>query len=200
MLMGVAAASCSASNSVVGGVTPDAATVNDLGDQDVSAVVDSGIDAPDVVTAMDAPVDASRCGPGQLECGGNCVSSEVDPANCGACGRACADTERCTAGACVTACAGSQTACPVADADGGARGNVCVLTDTDRSNCGACGRVCPAGQVCSSGMCTTTCSELLVTCTGDTGAFCADTRRDPLNGGSCGRACAPGRPATRGAA
>ena len=42
-------------------------------------------------------------------------------------------------------CTTGQTAC----------NNVCVDTRTSRDHCGACGTVCPGGQVCAAGVCTT---------------------------------------------
>jgi hypothetical protein len=172
---------------------------------DGASVVGSGNPRPgdggflDVVsvdaTSKDAArPDVSRCAPGQLECNGTCLSVAIDPANCGACGRRCADIERCVEGACRVSCPGSQIACPVPVGDSGVTSPVCVSLDTDRNQCGACGTRCGAGQVCSNGMCTTTCAELLSTCSDAMGtAYCADLRRDPQNCGSCGRGCAPGQ-------
>jgi hypothetical protein len=68
----------------------------------VGSARDAGIDAP---VALDVPIDVqakprdtvtdvSRCSTGQRECNGLCVSVAIDPANCGACGTRCADTER----------------------------------------------------------------------------------------------------------
>lgn len=44
------------------------------------------------------------CPADQVDCGGLCAATAVDPANCGACGRACATGEACRAGTC-TDCA-----------------------------------------------------------------------------------------------
>jgi streptogramin lyase len=168
----------------------------------VGSARDAGIDA---MVAVDAPLDVqakprdtvtdvSRCSTGQRECNGLCVSVAIDPANCGACGTRCADTERCVEGQCRVSCPGSQIACPVAVGDAGMTTPLCVSLDTDRNHCGACGVRCGPGQVCSNGMCTTSCAELLTTCSDPmTGAYCADLRRDPRNCGECGRGCAPGQ-------
>jgi hypothetical protein len=58
--------------------------------------------------ASDEICAAGRCAPPpcdtpHLLCGGACVDAEVDPANCGGCGRACAAGEACVRGACVEA-------------------------------------------------------------------------------------------------
>jgi subtilase family serine protease len=43
-------------------------------------------------------------------------------------------------------CVGGTTKC----------GTVCVDTKKDPANCGACGTVCPSGQVCTASVCTLT--------------------------------------------
>lgn len=64
-------------------------------------------------------------------------------------------------------------------------GGACVAVGTDNANCGACGRVCAAGTMCSGGSCSVTCSGGLTLC----GSTCSDITRDVLNCGICGRAC-----------
>ena len=44
------------------------------------------------------------CGAGLLACGGACVDPGQDPANCGACGTACAAGQVCDVGECATSC------------------------------------------------------------------------------------------------
>lgn len=68
---------CTDGASVVGG--PADSAVNDLGG--IDSGFDGGIDA-----GFDAGTDGPRCGPAQIACNGMCVSSAVDPGNCGACG------------------------------------------------------------------------------------------------------------------
>jgi choice-of-anchor A domain-containing protein len=74
-------------------------------------------------------------------CGGACVETATDAANCGACGNACASGSTCSGGIC--------SAC-----DGTLCGGSCVATATDAANCGACGNACAAGSTCSAGACT----------------------------------------------
>ncbi len=74
-------------------------------------------------------------------CGGACVETATDAANCGACGNACAAGSTCTAGTCST-CTGTMC------------GGACVATATDAANCGACGNACAAGSTCDAGACT----------------------------------------------
>lgn len=86
------------------------------------------------------------------------IDTAIDPDNCGACGIVCeADNA-------VTGCAGG--ACTVAMCDAGFDdcdgdfSNGCELpVSDDDMNCGACGNVCPAGEGCNSGTCTTPVAE-----------------------------------------
>jgi len=75
-------------------------------------------------------------------------------------------------------------------------GSTCVSTDTDRSNCGVCGRTCAPGQTCTAGTCTGP-----ITClTGQTrcGESCSDLRSDPLHCGMCNRPCSAGQTCQEG--
>jgi len=76
----------------------------------------------------------------------------TDPANCGACGRACSFAHSvggCAAGVCTVAMCDTD----YGDCDG-VVSNGCEtrLTDDDL-NCAACGTVCPMGESCVAGMC-----------------------------------------------
>lgn len=73
---------------------------------------------------------------------------------------------------------------------------VCVKTDTDEENCGACGNACATGESCTAGSCAP------LACTGDEeicAGACANTMTDRTNCGSCGNACAAGETCTAGA-
>src|SRR5699024_8754657 len=138
-----------------------------------------------------------------------CTAFMNDPANCGGCGRACPTSSYCQMGTCVpmagaggtggtTTCAAGYGACPLA-----AGGTWCAYLNGDAANCGACGKVCPAGSACQAGACVgtgaggaggttgNTCPSGQGSCQSATGGFwCADFTSDPANCGGCGRMCA----------
>ena len=65
----------------------------------------------------------------------------------------------------------------------------CIDLETDRLNCGACGVVCAAGEICDgSGVCELSCQEGLEDC----GGTCTNLATDRLNCGACGVECAAG--------
>lgn len=92
-------------------------------------------------------VGAQTCVAGDRACNGTCVSLASDPANCGACGNACAGG-LCSSGAC---CAAGQSVC----------NGACTSVASDAANCGACGNQCPAGSECAAGQCVNPCSAWL---------------------------------------
>ena len=67
-------------------------------DAAVDATADAAADAT-VDAASDAGIDAPVCAPTGLMCGGVCTDVNVDPDNCGACGRIC-PSGVCAAGVC----------------------------------------------------------------------------------------------------
>jgi hypothetical protein len=139
---------------------------------------------------------ASTCGAGQTFCaddgGGNgayCANTQTDNANCGTCGNTCSVGEVCTAGKCAIECGGldggGEALCTP---DGGVP--YCANTSTDNANCGMCGNVCDAGQVCTAGTCA--CAPGLTQCPTDAGIACVNTGSDNGNCGGCGKACMGG--------
>ena len=112
-------------------------------------------------------------------CGDACVDTASDSANCGACGKACAPGETCTAGACALDCGGGTTMCP------GAMGPTCADTKVDPANCGACGKACAPGELCGAGACVTSCGGGTTAC----GQSCIDVAHDPNHCGGCDKAC-----------
>ncbi|MBI4701343.1 MAG: SBBP repeat-containing protein [Deltaproteobacteria bacterium] len=104
------------------------------------------------------------------------MDTALDPANCGACGNACAQGELCSAGNCGLECAGGTTKC----------GSACVSTQNDPAHCGGCGKACAGGEACSAGKCVLACGQGLANC----GGKCVDTQSDAANCAGCGKACA----------
>ena len=75
-------------------------------------------------------------------------------------------------------------------------GGACVDRQTDRSNCGACGVTCPAGVMCTNGMCSPCGCGIGLSCCDNT---CVDLGADPRHCGSCGTVCAAGESCVAGA-
>lgn len=117
------------------------------------------------------------CGPGTTLCGDSCVATSVDPANCGACDKACGAGEACDNGSCVFECNGGATNC----------GGSCIDMMNDPAHCGACDKACDAAQeVCSAGQCVATCGAAgVIKCDG----VCVDTKADAENCGKCNNPC-----------
>ena len=131
----------------------------------------------------------ASCDPGWGNCDGlaaNGCETDVNatPAHCGGCGRACAlanATAGCAAGACtVASCSAGYGNC-----DGVASNGCETNLNTSNGSCGVCGRACAAGQVCSSGACTSVCSSPTTYCAGS----CVNLSTDPSNCRTCGAAC-----------
>jgi hypothetical protein len=119
-------------------------------------------------------------------CGGTCVNTETDSANCGQCGRDCAGS-LCKAGICELA--NSSRCVPPCPA-----GTVCVETDWFDLSMG----------VCLSPVCGVTSydypfidNQRCLAQDGQPGeccpdGSCPDLGRDPPNCGACGKSCASG--------
>jgi hypothetical protein len=126
------------------------------------------------------------CPTGTTDCGGVCIDLQTDVNNCGACGNVCPEAQPgfdvgCAAGNCFfmreRACAEGLSSC----------NGVCVNRQTDPANCGVCGNVCAAGEICFGGQCArdNRCAAGLTFCNG----VCVDLLIDPANCGACGSAC-----------
>jgi hypothetical protein len=145
------------------------------------------------------------CGIGTARCTNGAVGTcealrpSDDPMRCGADCQACSGSKanRCADGSCrcgdTAACAPGTLCCT--GPDGSAR---CVDGSEDPNNCGACGRVCAAGQnargVCIAGECSTICSEGFADC--DFDGRCETDLNDPRSCGQCGRRCGVDVPGT----
>lgn len=131
------------------------------------------------------PRDGSiSCAAEETMCSGVCVKTDIDVANCGGCGNACADGEACNAGTCgPLACDGTLTSCSGA----------CVDTDTDPANCGACGNTCTVTDMCMGGFCVSACPAPNTLCSitveSSTVTMCVDTATDSANCGDCNAPC-----------
>lgn len=94
-------------------------------------------------TAPAGDAAATTCPAYHANCGGVCVWTANDPANCGACGVTCAPPSVCSAGACADKCMPGLTPCA----------GRCIDAKTDNENCGMCGTKCAAGTACVDGAC-----------------------------------------------
>ena len=98
--------------------------------------------------------------------------------------------------AAIVACGSDNTAVNAPTVDGGPNcgdgaqlcSGACTALAHDNTNCGACGNVCKAGEVCSSGQCATSCGGGSTQC----GSACVSIQTDGANCGACGAACKVG--------
>jgi hypothetical protein len=77
--------------------------------------------------------------------------------------------------------------------------SVCRDIALDPSNCGACGKTCGAGEVCSAGACVVDCGAGTTKCEVAGKTLCIDTQLDPSNCGARGKACGQGELCSMGA-
>jgi hypothetical protein len=133
-----------------------------------------------------------------------CTDVLHDPGNCGACNVVCPQSTYCNSGSCVPGgqtmtCPAPQKMCGVATAP------YCADVAYDRSNCGACGVVCPADKVCQNYQCVPPpgadggappqCAAPMVSCpdaNAGGGYRCTDLAYDSMNCGTCGYLCPAG--------
>ncbi len=99
--------------------------------------------------------DSAVCDSGS-PCGGQCVDTQTDTKNCGACGHSCSGTDDCVQGNCIPPCPIDQLRCL----------GKCVSVASDNANCGSCGQACGQGEVCSNGVCGTSCRAPTTLCHG----------------------------------
>jgi hypothetical protein len=81
---------------------------------------------------------------------------------------------------------------PRPDSCGAGATAFCTTLQTDRDNCGQCGRTCASWEDCSQGACVATCSVGEAACPDAyTGAatVCEDLMSSPYNCGACGHTC-----------
>jgi hypothetical protein len=101
---------------------------------------------------------------GLTDCGGVCLDTLTDSANCGACGVYCSFGLRCQGGDCMPpSCVAGTVLCDY----------YCADLDSDVAHCGACGNSCPFPLICCGGA-------------------CVDISSDSNNCGGCGVWCIPG--------
>lgn len=121
-----------------------------------------------------------------------CISTDADPANCGACDAACPPQ---TAPACIH----GQCGCPANNRLPCASWQTCCASgchdvQTDPGNCGACDAACLAAAVCSAGTCVCPgsgnqpCGPGLTCCA----SGCEDLTSNAKNCGACDAACPTG--------
>jgi hypothetical protein len=147
----------------------------------VSAFGCSVVNKVDEVTP---PAGSADCASGQAFCGGACIDTSADSANCGNCGVACPDGVECNAGTCDLTC----------DTGMGPCGNECVDNLTDPSHCGQCSNACEtaANQVatCDAGSCVIACADGFGDCNDDPTDGCeVDLLTTADHCGVCGAAC-----------
>jgi len=90
-------------------------------------------------------------------------------------------TAGCAAGACTIASCNAG----FANCDGTASNGCERNLNSDTGNCGACGNACAAGQLCSAGVCVTSCGSGQTNCS----SVCRNLTTDPDACGACGTVC-----------
>lgn len=179
----------------VDGVASDVPNAVGMDAVDVPSVRMDVPNAIDVI-ASDGPTVDVAC---RVMCGANCTDTQVDPRNCGACFRDCANLPgvdpslaRCMAGFCQVgmACLPNRADC---DRDAS---NGCETDLGTAANCGACGTMCAEpNPICTmqpadGGVARFRCGTGCVAPTPDRCLMvCVDLQSSPRNCGLCGSVC-----------
>jgi len=132
-----------------------------------STIVEVGAGRVSAAIDLAAPGASGCVAPKPDVCGAACVDLSSDPANCNACGFACASpnaSSTCAGGVCgLGVCATGFANCDQDPANG------CESDPmTDAANCNGCGNACMLGAICVGGFCT----DNIALCTSP-GATCA---------------------------
>lgn len=129
-----------------------------------------------VAAACIPTAEGPLCPEGLHLCDERCVDLSQASNHCGACGRVCAEGERCEVGVC-DGCAAGLTDC----------GDGCISLDASSEHCGGCGQACAPTQRCDNRECRECAASSLC------GGRCVDVKRDPDHCGACDQACDGGR-------
>ncbi|MBI4701806.1 MAG: hypothetical protein HY744_11725 [Deltaproteobacteria bacterium] len=134
---------------------------------------------------------AGGCSTGLELCGSECVDTDSDVENCGACMKACTNpngSTACVGGVCSPTCDEGFGNCDGNSANG------CETDTLTSMNCGGCDKPCtnPNGSTaCVGGVCSPTCDEGFGNCDGNNANGCeANTLTSAKNCGGCGTSCA----------
>ncbi len=123
--------------------------------------------------------DQTCCPVANDPAGVDCVNTEIDPDNCGRCGRVCRQDQECFHGSCF--CQGDYER----DCDGR-----CIDVSADNNNCGGCNVVCAADRHCVEGNCLegspVTCPAGYEQCLGST---CINLKTHDSHCGRCFHPC-----------
>lgn len=182
--------------------------------------VDSGTTRADAGPGM--MCGSGSCPVGTTCCNDSCAQTQVDVANCGACGNACAAGQSCVAGMCTGSGPNPGTCSPSCSSSQRCCGSSCVNIsppagvldgrgDSSFQNCNGCGLACDMDRssVCGtplggSGPPQCLCGNLNQCAPGQacvpqgSSFICANLQSDPMNCGSVGNSCGEGESCVAG--